>query len=115
MLVARINVLFGLFQHQKSSTLACLVPVMPNIIRWTQIAVNEKHEDMIDCMIRILTTIGRNPPSEFSCYVSELLDLQLKSDQCQDLYRKHTSCNSYLFFCIGYRYVQTSNNLKITK
>ena len=68
---------------------------MPNIMRWTHIAVNEKHENMIDCMLRILTAIGRNPPSEFSCYLSELLDLLLKSDKCQDLYSKHVGPLSF--------------------
>ena len=99
-------------QHQKSATLACVAPVMPNIMRWTQIAVKEKHEDMTDCVMCILTTIGRNPPPEFNCYISELLDLQLKSDKCQDLYRKNVIM-PFTEYKIAFECVYRRSNVRI--
>ena len=69
--------------------MACVAPIMPEILRWAKIALEEDHEEMMGVTFGMINTIGQSAPAEFKESLPKVLDLMLESDKCQEFYRKY--------------------------
>ena len=75
-------------QHQSSRTLEFVAPIMPNILKWAKIAVEEDHDDFIHWMFSKLHLVGIAPPEEFKDLLPEIVDLMLVSEKYNELFSK---------------------------
>ena len=79
---------FIFYQHQESRTLGRIAAIMPEVLRWSKIALKEDHEQMINVTFGILSWVGIAAPVEFKDSLAEFVDIMLVSEKCQDLYCK---------------------------
>ena len=83
-----MSFLIYFYQHQESRTLGRIAPIMPEVLRWSKIALKEDHEQMINVTFGILSWVGIAAPVEFKDSLAEFVDIMLVSEKCQDLYCK---------------------------
>ena len=75
-------------QHQSSRTLECIAPIMPNILKWAKIAIDDDDDNWIHWTFGKLSLVGLAPPEEFKDYLPEIVDLMIWSEKYQDLFSK---------------------------
>ena len=81
--------------------MACVAPVIPEVLRWAKIAIEEDHTDMLRIFFGILSWIGLSPSADFKDSLPEFVDLMLESEKCQDLFGKcdHTHRKPDMLLC----------------
>ena len=76
---------YFIYQHRKSSTLVCLAPILPVVLKWTKIAYEEESKDMISLTFGILHLVAMAPAPEFKALLPEVIDLMLETGKTREL------------------------------
>ena len=66
--------------HQASSTLECIAPIFPDVLKWARLAVAEDREEMMDILFSILSWVGQATPPCLKDKLTDILDLMLFSE-----------------------------------
>ena len=66
--------------HQATETLECITPIIPDVLKWAKIAVEEGREEMDDALFSILSWVGQATPPCLKDKLTDIIDLMLFSD-----------------------------------
>ena len=73
-------------QHKETpKTVSYIVPVIPEVLRWTKIALAEEHKHVTRQCFDILNWVGLSSATLLKSYLPEIMDIMLEFEKYDEL------------------------------